>query len=424
MRHVGQDRSWRLAAAPAVLASLIMLGILGAGAPTAAPTGGASDWPQYRGPERTGISTETGILKTWPATGPKVLWSVPIGGGYSGISAVGDRVYTMYGNAQGEFVACFSTADGKEVWKTRIDANRDDGMGDGPRSTPTVDGGMVYAVGASGALVALKAAGGEKVWEKDLKTTFGARVPQWGVSTSPLVEKDLLILDAGGGQDKSVVALDKKTGATRWTSFTDEPGYSAPLAVDIAGVRQILSFAGSSLVSVASADGKLLWSVPWRTDYNVNAAMPVFIPPDKVFISSSYGTGGAVYAISKSGEAFKATQVWKSKIMKNHFNSSILYNGHLYGFDDATLRCIDAATGLEKWNQRGFSKGSLLLVDGHLIVFSENGLLAIAEATPEAYKEKARAQVLEGRTWTMPALSGGKLYLRNQKTMVALALAS
>jgi len=393
----------------------------------AAAGGGAAplkgSWPQYRGPARTGISEETGILKTWPAEGPKVLWKVPLGDGYSGISVVGDRLYTMAGSPAGEFVVCLSAADGKELWRTRLDAFRDDDMGGGPRSTPTVDGDMVYALGSSGMLIAVKAAGGEKVWSNDLKSTAGARIPHWGVSSSPLVEGDLVIVDAGGKPDKSVVAVDKKTGTLRWGSYSDTPGYSAPLAVEIAGVRQVLSFAGSSLVSVTPGDGKPLWSVPWKTSYDVNAAMPVFIPPDKVFISSSYDTGGAVYQIAKSGDKFTATEVWKSRIMKNHFNSSILYGGHLYGFDDATLRCIDAATGKEKWSQKGFAKGSLLLADGHLIIFSENGLLALAEATPEAYREKARAQILEGRTWTMPSLAGGRLYLRNQAVMVSLAIA-
>jgi outer membrane protein assembly factor BamB len=377
-------------------------------------------WPQYRGPARDGISQEVGILKSWPPAGPKLLWSVPIGTGYSGISSVGDRLYTMYAKDGGEFLASFNTTDGKEAWHLRVDANRNDDMGDGPRSTPTLDGDMVYAMGASAMLVAAKAATGEKVWEKDLKTAFGAHVPRWGVSTSPLIEKDLVVVDAGGAAGKSVVALDKKTGQTRWTGYSDAPGYSAPLAVDIAGTRQILSFAGTSLVSVAAADGRTLWSVPWRTDYDVNAAMPVFVPPDKVFISSSYDTGGAVYAIRMTGDKFAASEVWKSRIMKNHFNSSILYGGYLYGFDDATLRCIDANTGQEKWSQRGFAKGSLLLADAHLVIFSESGLLALAEATPEAYREKARAQILEGRTWTMPTLARGRLYLRNQKTMVAL----
>jgi outer membrane protein assembly factor BamB len=270
---------------------------------------------------------------------------------------------------------------------------------------------------------ALNAASGEKIWSKDLKAEVGAQVPQWGISTSPLVEGDLLLVDAGGGKNKSLAALDKKTGAVRWTAHSDRPGYSSPLAVTIAGVRQVLSFAGTSLVSVAATDGKVLWSLPWETSYDVNAAMPVLIPPDRVFISSGYDKGGAVYRVKKEGEGFKTEEVWNTRVMKNHFNSSIHYGGYLYGFDDATLKCVDAATGEEKWRQRGFQKGSLLIADGHLVILSEAGLLLLAEATSAAYKEEGRMQVLEGRTWTMPSLAGGKLYLRNQKEMVALELA-
>lgn len=415
MRDDTRTRLFRMTVVGGALALLAMP------VPGAQRPGG--DWPQYRGPARDGISAQTGLLREWPAGGPKVLWKVPLGEGYSGISVSDGRLYTMFSKEGAEYVGCFDPATGKEIWKTRTDANRSDEMGDGPRSTPTVDDRMVYALGANGMLIAVKSAGGEKVWQKDLKAEFGARVPHWGVASSPLVEGDLLIMDAGG-PGKSVVALDKRTGETRWTAHDDRPGYSAPLAVTIHGVRQVLSFAGTSLVSVAPGDGRVLWSVPWKTSYDVNAAMPVFIPPDKVFISSGYDVGAAVYQVTKDGGGkLEVAEVWKSRIMKNHFNSSIHYGGHIYGFDDATLKCIDAQTGEERWRQRGFNKGSLLLADGHLIVFGEAGQLALVEATPEAYREKAKAQILEGRTWTMPALAGGRLYLRNQKEMVALEVA-
>lgn len=415
MRHFG--RLLLVPFAAALLTGLFAISSVTSGDPA------KSSWPQYRGPERSGFSQETGILKTWPETGPKILWKIPLGDGYSGISIVGERVVTMFSRERDEFVAGFNAADGKEMWRTRVDENRRDEMGDGPRSTPAIEGDMVYALGARGILVAVKLASGEKVWEKDLKSAFGARIPKWGVSTSPIVDGDLVILDAGGGPGKSLVAFDRKTGETKWTAYDDKPGYSTPLPVDLLGVRQILSFAGSSLVSVAAADGKVLWSVPWRTDWDVNAAMPVFISPDKIFISSSYDTGGAVFQVKKTGDKYETTELWRNRNMKNHFNSSIHQGGYLYGFDDRTLKCVDAATGEEKWRQSGFSKGSLLLVDGHLVVLSEAGLLALVEATPAAYNEKARFQALEGRTWTMPSLSNGRLFLRNQKELLALAVA-
>lgn len=380
----------------------------------------ADDWPQYRGPSRTGISKETGLRKTWPESGPPELWRRPLGDGYSGMAVAGGRVFTMYASGGDELVAAFEAETGKPIWKFRVDEERFDDQGSGPRSTPTVDEDTVYALGAKGVLVALKAATGEEIWTKDLKVDYDAPVPRWGVSTAPLVEGNLLIVGAGGKPDSSVVALDKTTGKTVWTAYDDLPGYAAPIAADIAGARQVISFAGTSLVGVEASTGKVLWHVPWKTSYDVNAAAPVLVPPDKVFVSSGYDKGAALFRIRKEGEKYQVEDIWKSRVMKNHFNSSILYGGQLYGFDNGTLKCIDAHTGEERWAERGFAKGSLLIADGLLIILGESGQLALADASPEGYVERARAQVLQGRTWTMPSLADGVLYLRNQEEMVAL----
>jgi outer membrane protein assembly factor BamB len=205
-----------------------------------------------------------------------------------------------------------------------------------------------------------------------------------------------------------------------WKSESDIPGYSAPIAVTVDGVRQVLVFTGSGLVSLAPNTGKLFWRYDWETRYDVNAATPVFIPPAKVFISSGYGTGGALLQIQ--GNSGKATirELWKNREMSNHFSTSILHNNHLYGFDEGFLTCLDIATGQPKWQQRGFQKGSLLFADGHLIVLGEQGKLALVEAAPEAYKEKGSVEILRGRCWTMPTLANGKLYLRNQSEMLCL----
>jgi outer membrane protein assembly factor BamB len=380
----------------------------------------AADWPQFRGPQRDGRSPEVGLLETWPAGGPKVLWRAPLGDGYSGLAIAGGKVFTLWGAEGGEWLGAFEAASGKALWRLRLDANRRDDMGSGPRSTPTVDGELVYALGASGKLVAAEAATGKERWKVDLVAAYGAGVPQWGVSVSPLVEGDRLLLDVGGRAGFSLVALEKQTGKLLWSTATDKAGYSAPLAITVDGVRQVLFFTGTAMVGVAPGDGKVLWRFPWKTDWDVNAAMPVFLPPDKVFFSSGYGVGAAVLRLAKKGTGVEATEVWRSKVMKNHFASSVLVGSHLYGFDDGTLKCIDAMTGAERWKQRGFAKGSLLYADGHLYVFSEQGELALVEATAEAYREKGRFPLFRERTWTVPSLSNGTLFVRSPGELVAL----
>jgi outer membrane protein assembly factor BamB len=379
-----------------------------------------TEWPAYRGSKGDGISTETGLIKTWSAEGPKALWRITLGDGYSGISIAGGKIYTMFATGEDEFVVSLDAATGKELWRFRSDSNFINDQGNGPRSTPNVDDGIVYTYGAKGMLSAVNASNGQKVWQHDLVKEMGAKIPIWGVSSSGLVEGDLYILPVGGGVNNAVVAFNKKTGAVVWKSQTDEPGYSTPLAVEINDARQILVFSGTALLSLSPTDGKLYWKYPWKTNWFVNAAVPVVIPENKVFISTSYDRGAALLQVRGSKAAQSVQEVWLSKGMKNHFNSSVAHNGHLYGFDNAQLKCIDAANGETKWTKGGFGKGSLILADGHLIVLSERGVLALVEATPEAYREKAQAQVLQGKCWTMPTLVNGKLYLRNQKELICL----
>ncbi len=380
-----------------------------------------AEWPQWRGPNRDGISHETGFLKNWPAGGPKVIWRVPLGEGFSGISISQGRAYTMYAQGGDEFVVCLDAATGQQMWRFRSDEIFNDHQGgNGPRSTPTVDGDLVFALSAYGKLYALNAKNGEKLWTHDLKREFGGKVPQWGFSASPLVEGVLLLIEAGGNAGKSLIAFDKKSGREVWASQTDAPGYSSPIAITVNGVRQVIFFTGTTLVSVSPVDGKLYWRHSWQTSYDVNAATPVFLPNDKVFISSGYDKGATVLQMKVNSGRVTVEEIWKSRVMKSHFASSVLHGNYLYGFDNAILKCIDANTGKEQWAERGFGKGSLMSADGHLIILGERGNLALAEATPLGYREKASAQVLNGRCWTVPTLAGGKLYMRNQKEMVCL----
>ena len=396
----------------------------------------ASDWPQWRGPDKDGISRETGLLKEWPDGGPQVLWRVPLGEGFSGISVVDKRIYSMFSEGDDEFVICLNASNGEEIWRFRSDSNYIESMGgNGPRATPTIDGELLFTVTAQGKLYALNTENGEKVWSHDLKGEFGSKIPRWGTCTSPLVEGDLLLVEVGGTDGKSIVAFDKKNGDVVWSSHTDILGYSSPIAVTIGGIRQIIVFTGTQLVSVSPENGRLYWTYPWQTEYDVNAATPVFIPPDKIFISSGYGKGAAVVQVSvmastesnaeedegeKSRAEIQVEQIWKNEKMKNHFATSVLHDDYLYGFDNAILKCIDASTGMEKWKTRGYGKGTLMLADAHLIILSDRGKLGLAEATPSGYIEVTSAEILNGLCWTVPTLANGKLYARNEKEMVCL----
>lgn len=374
-----------------------------------------ADWPQFRGPNRDGISPEAAVLKSWPASGPKVLWKAPLGEGYSQVVSAKGRLYTLAQQGEEQVAIAFDGATGKRLWRTRIDGEYNDGQGDGPRSTPTVDGELVYALSAHGKLAALRAANGQVAWQHDLRAEYGANPPQWGVSTSPLVEGKLLIVNVGGAGNKSIVAFDKTNGKVVWTSQGDGAGYSAPIAITVRGVRQVIVFTAEAILSISPEDGRLFWRSGWKTDYDVNAATPIFLAPDKLFVSSGYGTGSALLQINRTNVA----EVWRSRGMKNQFSSSVLHDGVLYGFDDATFKAIDAATGKERWKQRGFGHGSLILAGGHLIVLSDRGKLALVQATPEEYRELGNAQVIEGKCWTSPSLADGRLYVRNEEQLLA-----
>ncbi len=381
----------------------------------------AADWPQFRGPSLDGISAETDLLPSWPASGPKELWRVPLGEGYSGISVVGDRAYTLYVAGGKEILGVFDANSGAELWNYPVGERWKDMMGNGPRSTPTVADGVVYVLGAHATLAAVDVETGKELWRQDLKQTLGAQPPTWGVSTSPLVEGELLILDAGGRGGHSIVALDRGTGKLVWHAESDKAGYATPLPVTLGESRQVVLFTGTQVVGVDPADGRVTWKRQWKTSYDVNAATPVYIPPNRLFVASGYSTGAALFELAVDGQATRVTELWTSPRMRNQFSSSIYHEGHIYGFDNGTLKCLDAATGEEKWAAReGFGHGSLTLAEGHLYVLGDKGKLALVEATPAGYREKGSVDVLDGKCWTVPTLAGGRLYLRNEKQLVAL----
>ncbi len=303
-----------------------------------------------------------------------------------------------------------------------VDRERKDRFGDGPRSTPPIDGGLLFAVSALGKLHALDAASGERIWGHDLVREFGARVPEFGVSASPIVEGDLLLFNVGGKRGHAIMAFDKGSGDVVWSAESDLPGYASPVSFTAGGVRQAVFFTGSSIIAVDPSSGATLWKHPWKTAYDINAASPIFVAPDRLFVSSGHDTGAAMFNLTADGGAPKASIAWKTREMRNHFSSSVYVEGSIYGFDNKNFKCIDAKTGKDRWRKGNLGHGSLFYADSHLVVLSEDGQLLLVEANPKAYTEKASHQVAKAKHWTVPTLHRGRLYLRNERDLFCLDL--
>ena len=373
----------------------------------AAATTHAADWNRYRGPDLNGISKETGWQANWPTEGPKRLWKNSVGVGFSSVTVSQGHVFTI-GNADDtDTVYCFDAASGGTVWKHPYPCKLDPKFYEGgPSSTPTVDGDRVYTMSKKGDLFCLNAADGKIIWSKNIQNELGAQEPTWGFAGSPLAEGDKLIINMG----EAGTALDKKTGKLIWTSGKGVSGYSTPLPFDQGKERCVAIMAAKSVVAVKVSDGKEVWSYPWETSYDVNAANPI-ISEGKLFLSSGYEHGCALLDISKE----KPAKIWQNKNMRNHFASSILWKGFLYGVDENELRCLVWDTGEVKWSDKKFGKGSLMMADGKIIGLADKGQLMVAEATPVAFKPISQAQVLGGKCWSVPVLSNGKIYCRNAK---------
>jgi outer membrane protein assembly factor BamB len=371
------------------------------------------DWPQWRGPNRNGISQEKGWLDHWPAEGPKVAWKTGIGTGFSSFSVAKGRVFSM-GNADNtDTVFCFDATSGKPLWKHTYPADLGDKYFEGGTTgTPTIDGDRVFTFSRWGDVFCLDAASAKVVWTRNLQKDSGMRVPGWGFAGSPTILNNLLLLNIG----ESGMALDKATGKTVWQSADKEAGYSTPLPWQRSGKWLVLVSSGQAYLAVDAQTGKEQWHMRWLTQYGVNAADPV-IDGDKVFISSGYGKGAALL---KPGAGTEPQVLWKSKVLRTQINGAILVNGFLYGSDgDSTdkpvLKCVDIATGTEKWSEPGATFGAMMVADGRLILLSDHGELMTAPATPDGFKPAARAQVLGGKCWTAPVLANGFIYCRNSR---------
>lgn len=382
-----------------------------------AQSANSANWPQWRGPNRDGLSKETGLLKQWPAEGPALVWKgAGAGRGYSSFSVANNRLYTMGLRGDREFIVAFDAATGKEVWATPHGSAFRNDRGDGPRGTPTVDGDKIYALGGNGDLSAVEARTGKLLWSKNILKEFGGSQIRWGISESPLIVGNKVLVNPGGS-GASIVALNKSDGSVIWKSQSDGAGYSSAIPLQVNGGTQVIFFTDARAVGLDLNDGKLLWEYARPSNNVANIATPV-ARGNRVFISSDYGTGGGVVELKPDG---KAQEIWFTKEMRNHHSSSVLVGDHLYGFSSAILTAIKFDTGEIAWRDRSVGKGSLVYADGRLYCFSENGVMGLVEATPTGYVEKGRFRIEQGSlpTWTHPVVAGGRLYLRDQDTIYA-----
>jgi outer membrane protein assembly factor BamB len=378
------------------------------------------DWPQWRGPRRDGVSTERGLLKQWPGNGPPLAWQAKgTGEGYSSFSVANGRLFTLGARGSTEYVIAFDTASGKRVWEVAHGRRFNNDRGDGPRATPTIEGDRVYAFGASGDLSVLDAATGKIVWTQNVLQKYGGSNISWGLSESPLVLSDRILVNAGGS-GASIVALRKTDGSLIWKTQNDEPGYSSAVLLESGGLRQAVFFTAERALGVDVNDGRLLWSYNRVANRTANIATPI-VRGSQVFLSSDYGTGAALLSIMVEGPKVSAREVYFTSEMRNHHSSSVLIGDHLYGFSSNILTAMHFETGKQAWRDRSVGKGSLVFADDRLYLYSENGVVGLAEANPAGYREHGRFQIRAGNlpTWSHPVVSGGKLFLRDQDTIYA-----
>jgi outer membrane protein assembly factor BamB len=378
------------------------------------------DWPQWRGPHRDGLSAEKQLLKSWPQGGPPLDWKVGgAGEGYSSFAVAGGRIFTLGARGDREYVIAFDAASGKRLWEVPHGRRFANDRGDGPRSTPTVDGSRLYVFGASGDLTSLDAASGKIGWTVNVVREFGGQNIRWGFSESPLVSDDRIIVSPGGS-GSAIVAVNKANGKLLWKTEGDTAGYSSAVLHEVGGVRQAILFTGQRALGLDIANGRVLWSYDRVANRVANIATPI-ARGNHVFLSSDYGTGAALLELTPSAGAISAREVYFTRDMRNHHASSVLIGDYLYGFSSAILTAMKFDTGEVAWRDRSVGKGSLVFADERLYLFSERGVAALVEANPTVYREHGRFALETGSlpTWTHPVVANGRLFLRDQDTVYA-----
>lgn len=387
-----------------------------------------SDWTQWGGPNRDFVINSKGLAATWPATGPKQVWSRPLGAGHSAILASGNTLYTTYGVDEQEVVIALAADTGKTIWEYKY-ASPSAGMnyeyGIGPHSTPLLVGDLLYSVGATGKLFALDKKTGKVAWSHDLWKEYGGTKMDRGYSCSPIAYKNTIILTLGG-QGQTLIAFNQKDGTVAWKNQTLDMSPSSPLIVNVDGQDQLIAFLGKVVAGLDPNNGNLIWTHPHVTEWGLNISVPVWGKDNLLFISSAYSGGSRVLKLTQKDGKMNVAEVWASRRMRLHHGTAIRIGDYVYGssgdFGPAFFAAVNVKTGEIAYQDRSFPKSNLVLAGERLIILDEDGNLALATASPTELKVISKVSVLKNLAWTVPTLVGTKLYLRDRRTITALDL--
>ncbi len=378
---------------------------------------GVTDVPQFFGPHRDGIVRGANLVRDWSAAVPKQLWRQPIGTGWSAFAVVGGRAYTQEQRGDDELVTCYELLTGRLLWSHANHVHFNQWQsGDGSRATPTIEGGRVFTVGATGILNCLDATTGALIWSHDVLQEHKIPNITWGISDSPLVFDDRVVITGGNSLGPTLLAFHRDTGALLWKSGSQKVSYSSPVLATIAGRRVIVTLNAAALSIADAGSGAVLLEEPWKDDKMPKASQPVVLEGDRIFISAGYGYGCTMFQIKpKPDGKLTATELWANNKLKAQFNSVAVRNGHFYGLDDGSLACVEIETGTRKWKEGRFGSGQSLLVDDLVLIQSERGPVVLMEATPEGCRELGRIEALSSKTWNHPVLAGRYLLVRNDQ---------
>lgn len=386
----------------------------------------AADWPQILGPDRNGQSGETNLAGSWPNEGPRVVWKANVGQGWSGPVVVSNRLYAFHRSGDDETLDCLNATNGRPIWQARYPSEyRDDfGFDEGPRATPASNGRLVVTLGANGMLGAWDSMSGTNLWRVDTRMKFEAGKGFFGVACSPLIEGGRVIVNVGG-KDAGIVAFGEADGKVLWKATSEEASYSSPVGATMAGKRRVFVLARRSLIALEPENGRVLWQHPFQPSVSasVSAATPLVVG-DRIFISASYGAGGALL---RYGETAPVVLWAKEEVLSNHYSTSVHHAGFLFGFDGRQeqrchLRCVELATGAVRWSEEHFGAGNVLVAGNRLLLITERGELILAPASPDTFKPLARAQILGSDCRAIPALANGLLYARDKRQLVCVDL--